>query len=204
MNQTYTAGQRVKVVEISGLDSPKLIGKHFTVKDFTELMIETVEICLENSLGNWLNKDQVELVEPSFKFTTGCGIIFSAYHPLDGTDEVLITWPEEPTGVIYSSLWVSRYLAKGTWKVVPKEYVQSLEKSTVTNVNLTLNDKYAQECSFLDAIKGFTEKYPVSVFIDSGKYIISYQDDELFAETDLDLRDVMGAVECLERAANGE
>lgn len=54
--------------------------------------------------------------------------------------------------------------------------------------------------SFLNAIKAFTGDYPASVFIDSGKYIIYYQDDELFAETDLELWDIIHSVKILEGA----
>jgi hypothetical protein len=198
MNQTYTAGQRVKVVELLGLDSPKLIGKHFTVKGFTELMIETMEICLENPLGNWLHKDQVELVEPSFQFTTGSNTTFSVYHPYDGTDEVLITWPEEPTGVIYSSLWVSRYLAKGTWKVVPKECIESLQDGLVTLKECTA--EVASDHTLLETIKEFTNSQKASVSIEDGTYIIYHSGGEYYADTDEELLSLMEAVKVLEGA----
>jgi uncharacterized protein YozE (UPF0346 family) len=86
------------------------------------------------------------------------------------------------------------------------EYIESLQGKVLTLKEEASEICLPQACSFLNSIKSFTEEYPASVFIDSGKYIVYYRDNEdMFAKTDLELWDVMNSIKCLEKAGkNGK
>lgn len=81
------------------------------------------------------------------------------------------------------------------------EYIESMQGKVLT-LKESIEDTEVGIGSDLEIIKEFTTKFPVSVFIDSGKYIVYYRDNEdMFAEDDFALGEIMGSVRTLEKAS---
>lgn len=145
MTKQFNAGDKITVTSLMHCgttpDHPDILSKMFTIAKvhLDTNCIETLEKNPANCLGYIFHFTQIALREPNFKFKvegdcdsyTG---VYSAYHPYNGTDDVLVTWPNENNyDMTYGSLEVDKFISQGLWKVLPT-LPDSFKFSTTTGI----------------------------------------------------------------------
>jgi hypothetical protein len=122
MQTNFKPAQRIRITHLILTEQPQeALSRTFTIAE-TYPMTNCVSV-LED-IGCVFHMSQIELVEPSFQFTVvGCeehpNVVYTAYHPYDGTDDVLVTWPNDADWTMaYSSFEVDKWIGNGMWKVV--------------------------------------------------------------------------------------